>query len=208
MALFDLSRLALTVALTRAATAVHRGAGAWLAVLCCLLASNAFAAAPVLYRCPGNLFTNDLSAAEARAQACVPAERGGLSQGVALSVSVPVLASDEARPVAAGAPVTVSPAQSAPVSAAPVPARSTANPVTNPGTAMQRGLSGLQRVDVALQRERDRDALAILQAELNRNRSAQQALAGRGSEAPAANELQRLRADETALQRELERHRR
>jgi hypothetical protein len=63
-------------------------------------------------------------------------------------------------------------------------------------------------VDTGLQRERDRDAVAILQTELARTLAAQQALARAGDTAAAGPELKRLRADELALRRELDRHQR
>jgi capsule polysaccharide export protein KpsE/RkpR len=64
----------------------------------------------------------------------------------------------------------------------------------------------LRRIDEAKQRERDRDAVAILQAELSRILAAQKALLAGAKAAVGSPELQRLSADEAALRRELERH--
>ncbi|WP_439114111.1 hypothetical protein [Hydrogenophaga sp.] len=64
------------------------------------------------------------------------------------------------------------------------------------------------RLSATVQQQRDRDAVAILQAELARNLSAQRAQADAGGRVAVGTELHRLRQDEVALRRELERHER
>lgn len=179
--------------------AVRRVLALWCGLWCCAAAHGA-----PLYVCPGNLFTNEIDPTRAQVQGCRAVSGEGLSQAAladpparsaAVAVAHPV--SPTGTPVkprlrAAASPVSVSRARS--------PSRH--------GRAAAGVVASGQQVDPSLQRERDRDALAILQAELARTQSAQQALASAAAGAQDHAALQRLRVDEVALRRELERFQR
>lgn len=141
------------------------------------------------YLCPGNLLTNQIDAAQALAQNCVPAGRGRLSQAsVAPSPPAPATAISTASAASSSRRTAQSP------KAPPVPFATRAEPAI------------LSSTDVAAQRARDTDARAILQSELTRTLAAQQALAGKADSNPESRAaLDRLRADEAALRRELAR---
>jgi hypothetical protein len=162
-------------------------------VLCLSLVGVSGAwASSALYLCPGNLFTNDIDPAQARAQGCKPAQTGRLSQGQDLTA--PQAAESETAPDLGVALPGAAPASPAPPAApAPAVAATPRSPVAPEW-----------RVDAGKQRQRDSQAREILLTELTRTQSQIQALAVQpGSQAESA--LQRLRADEAALQRELSR---
>jgi len=190
---------------TRLAGPLARGlaSGAWWVL--------AFGAAEVqgatMYLCPGNLFTNELDATRARAQSCRAVQADGLSQAVLTPVLKPALP-PQPEPEPGSRAQALAPAQPR-----------LRPPASRVALSRERYRAGGERpaaparvtasqVDTGLQRERDRDAVAILQTELARTLAAQQALARAGDTAAAGPELKRLRADELALRRELDRHQR
>lgn len=152
-----------------------------------------------LFRCPGNLFTNQIDPVQARSTGCREADADGLTQALLAGAAPPAVAAPEApaAPVAAPAAVRARPPASR---VAFSKARSEARYQRTSSTAPPGRSVGSPE-----QRVRDSDARAILQTELARTLAAQQAMAstGPGASDPAA--LQRLRADEAALRRELDR---
>lgn len=143
----------------------------------------------ITYLCPGNLLTNQIDAAQALAQKCAPAGRGRLSQ-----------ASVAPSPPATAAAISVASAASSARRTAQLPKPPLVPPLARAEPAI------LSSTDVAAQRARDTDARAILQSELTRTLAAQQALAGKADSNPESRAaLDRLRADEAALRRELAR---
>ena len=157
-------------------------------------------AASAYYLCPGNLFTNLLDAQRARAQGCKPVEGGGVSQGALVlpTTARPVLSSIKPARSTQGIPIQTP----GPLS----PAQSSAR--LSEARGVQQMPAPERLVSTAVQRDRDRDSVAILQAELARTLLAQQALSAGTNAAVAGDELHRLRVDERALRRELERHQR
>jgi hypothetical protein len=143
-----------------------------------------------LYKCPRNLFTNQINAAQAQRQGCSPVAPGRLTQGLGESpplTAVPAAASD---PLPAAVDAAVMPPR--PVASAPARAPEPA----------------AMRVDSSRQRARDQDAQTILRSELARTQLAQQGLQRAGDGAARADHtaaLNRLRQDEAALRRELSR---
>ena len=167
-------------------------AAAWL----CLAASGQ-AMAQGLYRCPGNVFTNQMHPAQAQHKGCVPVRPVGLTQAqvharVPHAPTVPAVGVESARPGAR----TERPLATAVPAPQPVAKARPADPST----------PRVPAVDPAVQRDRDRDARQILQNELVRTQGRIQSLmASGGADASRDEALQRLRADEQALQRELAR---
>lgn len=172
----------------------------WCAGWCCAVAAQG---AP-LYVCPGNLFTNQLDAGRAHAQGCREVSGEGLSQAALTDPPVRKEAAALEKPVAATA-TRVKPRSREPASrVASSRPSSQAQVVRASGGAA----SPDQKVNPSLQQARDRDALAILQAELARTQAAQKALASPAGGVPDNAALQRLRVDEVSLRRELERFQR
>jgi hypothetical protein len=189
-----------------------RGAWVWVGLAGTLLALwPGFASAfKPLYHCPGNFFTNEIGAADAKLRACVAADLGGLSQGRLEPPTKAAMPSqgvepDVRPPPAKNAPKSVSALPSPPF---PKPSQRSLGraPFTPSAKATVPAPVPLPRIDEAKQRERDRDAVAILQAELSRILATQKALLAGAKAAVGSPELQRLSADEAALRRELERH--
>ncbi|UCU92247.1 hypothetical protein [Hydrogenophaga taeniospiralis] len=172
----------------------------WFSAWCCAAAAQG----ATLYVCPGNLFTNQLDQARAQAQGCREASGDGLSQAALADPPARSTAVTVAQPVPAAA-TPVKPHLREPASRfASSRARSQARDErTAVGAA-----SPVLKVNPSLQRARDQDALSILQAELARTQAAQKALTGPAGGAPDNAALQRLRVDEVALRRELERFQR
>lgn len=135
-----------------------------------------------LYQCPGPLFTNQIDPAQAQAQGCVRAGHGRLS--VVQAGESASLAAPTARPRVAGLKTASAARPSAP---APEQLRTASA-----------SMGGQQR-------ERDQQARAILESELARTRGQLQALSSHGGDAGKQAQLERLRNDEAALQRELAR---
>jgi len=191
---------------------VHRywTAGVRLGVrLCFGLVVAGHAQAASLYQCPGNLFTNQLDAERARAQGCRLAGVAGWSQGQRTAVLA-----EPSRPEApALAAAVVAPALSTERNKrrtvpSPAPLQSQSPPAQELAGAQPASAQG-RRIDVAVQQARDRDAVLILQAELARIQAQQQVLvADGGTSSGSGPALQRLRADEIALRKELSRHQR
>lgn len=148
-------------------------------------------ASSALYLCPGNLFTNDIDPAQARAQGCKPAQTGRLSQGQDLTALQ--AADTETVPGLVAALPGATPAP--PAAPAPAVAASPRSPVAPEFL-----------VDAGKQRQRDSQAREILLTELSRTQAQIQSMSTKSSSnAEAESALQRLRADEAALQRELSR---
>lgn len=170
----------------------------WCAGWCCAAAAQG----ATLYVCPGNLFTNQLDAARAQAQGCREVSGEGLSQAALSDPPVRKEAATLEKPV----PPTATPDKPRTREPASRVASSRASSQAQVVRAAGGAASPDQMVSASLQRERDQDALAILQAELARTQAAQKALVGPTATDNAA--LQRLRIDEVALRRELERFQR
>lgn len=161
-------------------------------------------AAPPLYLCPGNLFSNHLEPAQARAMGCALATPGRMSQAHdapsasvnpdhPASLSNPNTLSNDAKvtaPATASAALGAAPPPTVTAAAMPPPAR-------KPGATVG---------DAAQQRARDSDAKEILRSELARTQAQLQALMEQTPSGPETDSaVQRLRADEAALRRELAR---
>ena len=143
---------------------------------------GAVQAATPLYWCPGNLFTNELDAVRARAMACRPVVPARLSQGSAGPRSSSALVPSTAPSVANAVP------------GMPRPSTSQTPGVPSAAGKPERPAAALARTASAtVQLQRDRDAVAILQAELARNLSAQRTQADAGGPFAAGPELHRLR---------------
>jgi hypothetical protein len=142
-----------------------------------------------LWLCPGNLFTNQLDAPQARARACTPAALGGLSQAMPASADG-ALAMVTAR---SGAVEAVSAVQ---VEPAPIAVVSTGAPRSGAAVWTQAN---------PVQQRRDAEARHILELELERVQSQLRALQARADTPPEAAVLRRLQVDEAALLRELSR---
>lgn len=164
-----------------------------------------------LYLCPGNLFTNQINSHQAREAGCRVVQPSGVTQAT--------LGRSEAPP-APPPPVEIPGA--APVRAAAVllPAVRAKTPPARPTPAEPAVAKPLPAgakattVSVQVQRERDRDAQTILQAELARTLGALRTLSAQAplpdsapnpAGNPVATEIHRLRSDELALRRELDR---
>lgn len=190
-----------------------------LALLCMLTGGAAAESAADFYLCPNNLFTNQMDKAQAKRLGCTRMAPGRVTQGGVnqdlepaapglgsalplMPLATPTLAVAAAQGSPAGSQPAAAPAASLPpVPAAYLPPAATARPaaaaiappdVSNPRTAS------------ASQRARDQDAQAILRAELATTQAALQALQRAGGPAQSAA-LVRLRDDEAALRRELNR---
>lgn len=172
----------------------------WCAGWCCAAAAQG----ATLYVCPGNLFTNQLDAARAQAQGCREVSGEGLSQAALSDPPVRKEAAAIEKPV----PPTATPDKPRLREPASRVASSRASSQAQVVRAVGGGASPDQKVSASLQRERDQDALAILQAELARTQAAQKALASSTGGATDNAALQRLRVDEVSLRRELERFQR
>ena len=141
-----------------------------------------------LYQCPGNLFTNQMDPAQARVQGCVRATGGRLSLAQA----------GEPAPHAAPTPT---PARKSAGTGAPK-----APPAARPAAPAYAALPSATPASLdSGQRERDSQARAILQTELARTQSQLQALSAQSGNPDRQAQLDRLRNDEAALQRELAR---
>lgn len=146
-----------------------------------------------LFRCPGNLFTNQIDPVQARSTGCREADADGLTQALLAGAAPPAVVAPEAAPAAVRARP---PASRVAFSKARSAARYQRTSSTAPTS---------RSVGSPEQRARDSDARAILQTELARTLAAQQAMASTGPAASDPAALQRLRADEAALRRELDR---
>lgn len=198
-------------------------AAAWVRALACALllggvtAMPMALAAPPLYLCPGNLFSNHLDPSQARAMGCRLATPGRMSQahdpqttlaspdgwagstGTASPTGPISEASDDGKTGSRATANGALPAQSNKASDAPPVAN--AAPVPPPARKPSQTVA-----DAAQQRARDSDAKEILRSELARTQAQLQALMQQAPSGPETDSaLQRLRADEAALRRELAR---
>lgn len=158
----------------------------WVSFLGCAVAILAIAAsdASVVYHCPGNVITNEISARQAQQQGC----------RVQASANVTVLP-ESPQPAAAALPASAPAALQAP----PVPARQVAVPTTPADKA------NVQASSLA-QRGRDSDAHYILSAELKREQLKLTVLRQMPLAAERAEAIARSESDIAALERELARH--
>lgn len=156
------------------------------------VASLAWAAtsSSVIYRCPGNVISNELDARQAKQLGCQVLK---LAQVTVLPAQI--LPALPATPVSAASAAAV---VSSPV-AAPVAPRRVTVLATEPGR---------ERVRVAAseQRSRDSDAFNILSSELKREMANLASLRQRPADASIAAAIARSAADIAALERELSRH--
>lgn len=169
-----------------------REAGSRLLACALLLgpAATSALAAPPVYLCPGNLFSNHLEPAQARAMGCQLAAWGRLSQ--ARDAQTDTAQEEAARPATNPTPdsaASTATANNRSATAAPAPLAGNSAPVIN----------------TAQQRARDSDAKEILRSELARTQAQIQALTEQNPGPETDSALQRLRADEAALRRELAR---
>ncbi len=190
--------------------------GALCGVLTVVFMGSAQAETGRLYACPGNLYTNQLTAQQARHQGCQPAAPARVSQAQPVHplAAVAALPGSAASPAGAGSPATGadalagSPASAA--NAATKPAETTATKVSaNPATSNSpaRGAAApTKNVDSATQRARDRDARLIIETELKRTVERLEQMARQANNQPGHEAaVRRLREDEAALRRELTR---
>lgn len=145
-----------------------------------------------MYRCPGNLFTNQIGPTQARQQGCEQVAPAGYSQ-VHLTNATSV--AQNQSPDDASVTTVL----------APDPLR-----VPEPNVASRRtAVANTHKFaeDVSVQRARDRDARWILERELSRTQARLASLLQPTGANPGVDDaaVQRLRADEAALRRELAR---
>lgn len=166
-----------------------------------------------LHVCPGNLYTNQLSAQQARQLGCQPAAPARVSQAQPMHQWVAV-AGSAVGPAGVAAPATgVDAAAGNPAPAGNAAAKSAETTASNPSPApvasrnpSSQAAAPSKNVDSATRRARDRDARLIIESELNRTverleQMTRQATTQPGHEAA----VRRLREDEAALLRELAR---
>lgn len=157
-----------------------------------------------LYLCPGNLYTNQLDARQAREQSCRVVEPARLSQALP-SVPVAALVSGGVQSAAGGEGSGTAVANPATMSGATTAQASDTNQF--PSRVASKGVAAATRtVDTATQRARDRDARLIIQTELNRTVERLEQLVRQSPSSPVQEAaVRRLREDEAALRRELAR---
>jgi len=159
-----------------------------------LVASTAMAAsgAPILYHCPGNIITNEMSAREAKQQGC----RVQAAANVTILPDSPQLA--PARlPASAPAAASSQAASSSPAAAAPV--RRVATTTTGPDKPNV-------LVSSSEQRARDSDSHSIISAELKSEQTKLATLRQKPPSPERADAIVRSESDIAALERELTRH--
>ena len=147
--------------------------------------------APVLYHCPGNIITNEMSAREAKQQGC----RVQVNANVTILPDSPQLA-----PAGLPASAPAAPSSSAALSAsAATPGRRVAAPTTGPDKP--NGLASSSE-----QRARDSDSHSIISAELKSEQTKLAALRQKQPSSERADAIVRSESDIAALERELARH--
>jgi len=163
-------------------------------ILCSAVASTAMAAsvAPILYHCPGNIITNEMSAREAKQQGC----RVQAAANVTILPDSPQLA-PAALPAAASTAPSSQAASSSPAAAAP--GRRVATTTTGPDKP--NGLASSSE-----QRARDSDSHSIISAELKSEQTKLAALRQKPPSAERTDAIVRSESDIAALERELARH--
>jgi hypothetical protein len=156
----------------------------------CAAAAMATAAsgAPVVYRCPGNIITNEMPARQAQQQGCQALTMANVTVlPESLQPAVPASAAVLPASIPASAPV-----------APPAPARR----VTAPVVGLDKGGG---QVSAGEQRARDSDAHTILSTELKREQTKLTALRQSPASTESAAAMARSEADISALERELAR---
>lgn len=155
-----------------------------------------------LYACPGNLYTNQLTAQQARELGCQPASPARVSQAqpVHQVVAVAVQPGTSASPAGVAAPA----AQPAEPTAPTATASASASPAVT-RSASGNGAALAKNVDSATQHARDRDARLIIETELKRTVERLEQMARQAATNQPGHEaaVRRLREDEAALRREL-----
>lgn len=169
-----------------------------------------------LYACPGNLYTNQLTAQQARELGCQSASPARVShaQPVHQVVAVAVQPGTSASPAGVAAPAAGVDTLAVSLATTPVAAAKPAEttvPIASASPAVTRSASGngaalAKNVDTATQRARDRDARLIIETELKRTVERLEQMARQANNQPGHEAaLRRLREDEAALRRELTR---
>lgn len=148
-----------------------------------VVASAAMAAsgAPILYHCPGNVITNEMTARQAQQQGC----RAQANANVTILPESP-------QPAAAALPA------SAPA-IPPSPAKRLATPATGPDKPSV-------LVSTNEQRARDSDSHTILSSELKNEQAKLASLRQKPPSAERTDAIVRSESDIAALERELARH--
>jgi hypothetical protein len=165
------------------------------ALVWCAASSLTWAATPssVIYRCPGNVISNELDARQAKQLGCQVLKLAHVTV-----LPAQILPALPATPVSSASAASAAAVVSSPV-AAPVAPRRVTVLATEPGRA------GV-RVAASEQRSRDSDAFNILSSELKRELANLASLRQRPADASIAAAIARSAADIAALERELARH--
>ena len=142
---------------------------------------------PVIYRCPGNVISNELDARQAKQLGCQ-----------VLQLAYVTVLPAQILPALPAAPASAA-------SAAVVASSAVAAPVAPRLVAAGPGRAGV-RVAASEQRSRDSDAYNILSSELKRELVYLATLRQRPADASVAAAIARSAADIAALERELARH--
>lgn len=145
---------------------------------------------PVIYRCPGNVISNELDARQAKQLGCQ-----------VLQLAYVTVLPAQILPALPAAPASAASAASAAV----VASSAVAAPVAPRLVAAGPGRAGV-RVAASEQRSRDSDAYNILSSELKRELVYLATLRQRPADASVAAAIARSAADIAALERELARH--
>jgi hypothetical protein len=165
----------------------------WLVALVgCTASSLVFGATPaaVIYRCPGNVISNELDARQAKQMGC---QRLALANVTVLPVqTLPAL------PAAAASAALPAPAAKVPTAFSVAPGGTTA-----PASASSRASI---RVPAIEQRSRDSDAFTILSSELKHEQAKLASLRQHPASAESNAAMARSVANIAALERELARH--
>jgi len=162
-------------------------------IICSLVASTAMAAslAPMLYHCPGNIITNEMSVRQAQQLGC----RIQASANVTVLPDSPQLA-PAALPASASSAAS---APAAPTASAAAPGRRVATSTTGPDKP-----NGL--VSTNEQRARDSDSHSIISAELKSEQTKLASLRQKPLSTERTDAIVRSESDIAALERELARH--
>jgi len=148
--------------------------------------------APILYHCPGNIITNEMSAREALQQGC----RVQASANLTILPDSPQLAP---AIVPASAPALPSSPALPSEPAAATPIRRVATPTTGPDKPNALVSSNEQRA-------RDSDSHSIISAELKSEQAKLATLRQKPPSAERTDAIVRSESDIAALERELARH--
>jgi len=157
-------------------------------------AAMAAGGAAILYHCPGNIITNEMSARQAQQQGC----------RIQASANVTVLP-DSPQLAPAALPASASPAPSAPL-APEAPSASAAAPGRRVATSTTGADKPNGLVTTNEQRARDSDSHSIISAELKSEQTKLASLRQKPLSAERTDAIMRSESDIAALERELARH--